>query len=160
MEGVMVPNDELNEQIHHITELSNVLRHLLKDRAICDSKTCCNLFSNYMKTIENHIDAVDKQVYGDMLSSQDTHISNVARNFMAGSVMVKKILRDFSRLWCADKNHSAFKIHSYARFIEDTDKLFEIVLQRVLYETEHLYPLVRQLSMASPGQSATASPLH
>lgn len=45
-----------------------------------------------------------------------------------------------------DKEKDTLQIKEHAQFLKDTDELFEIVLQRILDETEHLYPLVRSLS--------------
>jgi len=89
---------------------------------------------------------VDKEMYKDLLASPDDKVSNVARNFMSGSVEIKKILREFMHQWCPTaKKKDALHISDHANFLKDTDELFEIVLQRIQDETEHLYPLVRSL---------------
>jgi hypothetical protein len=141
----MITYDELNEQNHRITELSNVLSYLFKDRSMCDTGSCCDLFYHYVDLVRQHIDLVDKDMYSDMLASPDKKINNVARNFMSGSLEVKRILKDFSKRWCPTRKHDALKIKDHEKFLKDTDELFEIVLQRILDETEHLYPLVRSL---------------
>ena len=64
---------------------------------------------------------------------------------MSGSVEVKKILRQFTKQWCATTDKHTLKIKAHEQFLRDTDKLFDLVLQRILNETEHLYPLVRNL---------------
>jgi len=142
----MITYKELNEQNHRITELSNVLRYLLKDRAMCDTTTCGTLFNNYVQLVKEHIDTVDKNMYSDLLSSPDEKVNNVAKNFMSGSVEVKKILKTFTRHWCPVKNQCDLKIKDHESFLKDIEKMFDIVLQRILDETEHLYPLVRSLS--------------
>lgn len=141
----MVTYKELNEQNHHITELSNVLRYLLKDRAMCDTDTCCNIFNNYVTLVKEHIDTVDKNMYPDLLGSPDEKVNNVAKNFMSGSVEVKKILKEFTRQWCPSKTSNDLKIKDHNEFLDATDELFDIVLERILDETEHLYPLARSL---------------
>ena len=95
-----------------------------------------------------HIDLVDKGMYSDLLNSPDKKINNVARNFMSGSVEVKKILKTFSKHWCPSSNKGSLKIRDHEEFLKDTDELFEMVLQRILDETEHLYPLVRSIRNA------------
>ncbi len=143
----MITYKELNEQNHHITELSNVLRYLLRDRSMCDTKTCCDLFGNYMTKVNEHIELVDKSMYSDLLASRDEKVNNVAKNFMSGSVEVKKILQKFNKQWCPSKNNVTgdFKIKDHEKFLDAMDELFDIVLDRVQDETEHLYPLVRSL---------------
>ena len=143
----MVTYKELNEQNHHITELSNVLRYLLKDRSMCDTESCCNLFYNYVTLVKEHIDTVDKNMYPDLLGSPDEKVNNVAKNFMSGSVEVKKILKEFTKKWCPSKTCSELKIKDHKQFLDATDELFDIVLQRILDETEHLYPLARSLGV-------------
>ena len=141
----MITYTELNEQNHRITELSNVLRYLFKDRSMCDTGSCCDLFYHYIDLVQQHIDVVDKDMYSDLLSSPDEKINNVAKNFMSGTVEIKKILKEFTRSWCK-KSKSSLLINDHAEFLRDTDQLFDIVLERILDETEKLYPLVRSLS--------------
>ncbi|PCJ85630.1 MAG: hypothetical protein COA54_10540 [Thiotrichaceae bacterium] len=142
----MLTYKDLNEQNHRITELSNVLRYLLKDRAMCDTGSCCDLFNNYVTLVKEHMDAVDKNMYSDLLASPDEKVNNVAKNFMSGSVEVKKILHKFTKRWCPSHTNSELKIKDHESFLRSTDELFDLVLQRILDETEHLYPLVRSLS--------------
>ena len=142
----MITYEKLNEQNHRITELSNILCYLLKDRSMCDTGSCCDIFYNYVDLVKEHIDVVDKDMYSELLKSPDEKINNVAKNFMSGSVEIKRILKRFSKKWCATKNKHALKIKSHDQFLEETNQLFDLVLQRILDETEHLYPLVRNLT--------------
>ncbi|HEB83151.1 MAG TPA: hypothetical protein ENJ11_09855 [Gammaproteobacteria bacterium] len=144
----MITYDELNQQNHRITELSNILRYLLKERSMCDTGSCCDLFYQYVDLVKEHIDTVDKEMYSDLLKSPDERINNIARNFMSGSVEIKKILNNFSKKWCPSRDKKSLKIKEHERFLDDTNELFDIVLQRILDETEHLYPLVRSLRVA------------
>lgn len=112
---------------------------------MCDTETCCDLFSNYMTLVKEHIETVDKSMYNDLLTSPDKKVNNVARNFMSGSVEIKKILKKFSKQWCPAKSGNDLKIKDHGQFLDAIDELFDIVLQRILDETEHLYPLVRSL---------------
>jgi len=141
----MITYKELNEQNHHITELSNILSCLFKDRSMCDNGSCCELFQRYIELVKEHIDTVDKDMYSDLLKSSDEKINNVARNFMSGSNEVKKILKGFRKKWRPAKGGESLKIGDHEQFKKDTDEMFDIVLQRILDETEHLYPLVRSL---------------
>ena len=141
----MLTYAELNEQNHRITELSNVLSYLFQDRLICDTGSCCELFYRYVDLVKEHIELVDRDMYKELLKSPDDKINNVARNFMSGSVEIKRILKDFTKRWCPTKRKDTLHINEHAQFIKDTEELFEIVLQRILDETEHLYPLVRSL---------------
>jgi hypothetical protein len=142
----MVTYDELNEQNHRITELSNVLRYLLKDRSMCDTGSCCDIFYSYVDLVKKHTEIVDSEMCSNLLMSNDDKISNVAKNFMSGSVEIKKILKNFTKQWCPTKSKGTLRIKDHESFLKDTDKLFDLVLRRILDETEHLYPLVRSLT--------------
>jgi hemerythrin-like domain-containing protein len=139
----MITYSELNEQNHRITELSNVLRYLFEDRSMCDTGTCCELFFRYIDLVQQHIELVDKNMYRDLLISPDEKINKVAKNFMSGSVAIKRILKDFIKTWC--ERSKSLRVNDHTQFLKDTDELFELVLQRILDETEKLYPLVRSL---------------
>ena len=145
----MVTYKELNEQNHRITELSNVMRYLLKDRSMCDTGTCCELFNRYVNMVHDHIDTVEKNMYSELLRSSDENANNTVKNFMSGSVEVKKIIKEFTKQWCPTKAHDELRIRDHEEFLKDTDKLFDLVLQRILDETEHLYPLVRNIKSAA-----------
>ena len=145
---MMITYNELNEQNHHITELSNVLRYLFEDRLMCDTGTCCGLFNQYMDLVKQHIETVDKEMYSDLLKSPEQKINNIARNFMSGSSEVKRILREFNKAWCPAKSGHQLRIGDHQKFLNDTNEMFDIVLQRIQDETEHLYPMVRTLRAA------------
>ena len=142
----MITYQELNEQNHRITELSNVLSYLFKDRSMCDTGSGCDLFNTYMQLVKKHVETVDKEMYTELLKSPDEKINNVAKNFMSGSIEVKKILNQFTKQWCPAKQKGSLMIKDHEAFLSDLDELFDIVLQRILDETEHLYPLVRSLN--------------
>jgi len=141
----MIPYEELNRQIHQITELSNVLSYLVQDRAMCDTSTCCELFHRYVNDIRQHIDVVERKVYPHILTSGNQKAMNSVSNFMNGSQEVKKILKQYTRNWCRDKA-SSLNVSDHGAFIKETDKLFEVMFERLQDETEKLYPLSRQLS--------------
>lgn len=142
----MVTYEELNTQNHKITELSNVLSFLIKDRSLCDSETCCNLFYNYMDRVNEHMHKVDSNLYADLLKHSSNDINNVAKNFMSGSQEIKRIMNRYMRKWCDKKQHDLRVGAHHENFIKETDEMFEMVLNRIQDETEHLYPMIRKVS--------------
>ena len=145
----MISYEELNEDIHRITELTNILRYLFKDRSMCDTHTCCSLFNKYFEQVSAHMDLVDKDFSTMLLKDHDNKVNAVAKNFMSGSVEIKRIIKDFKKQWCSIKPGDNLKIKDHTSFIDNTDELFDIVLQRIQDETEHLYPMVRSLRKAA-----------
>lgn len=138
----MITYDELHSQNHEITELTNVLMYLLSDRTMCDTGICCDLFFRYSDRLKSHLDMVD-HTYTGLLSNPDNKINNVARRFMGGSQEIRRIFTQYSKKWCEKRKH-ALHIRDHQEFIEETRSLFDLVLNRIQDETEHLYPLIRE----------------
>ncbi len=142
----MITYDELHSQNHTITELSNVLLYLFKERSMCDTGACCELFYRYMEKVKDHIDLVDTNMYNKLLSHDDHKIQALARNFMSGSQEIKRIMQEYTRQWCPRKRGDTLAIKDHEHFLKDSEEMFELVLQRIQMETEKLYPLIRELS--------------
>lgn len=140
----MLSFDELHNQSHKISELSNVLQYLLKDRAMCDAGVCCELFQRYMNELTNHIDLVEREVYPVLLRGGGAQEGNNVSNFMNGSQEIKKIIKQYTQHWC-EKGARSFHIKDHDTFYNETDELFEMVLQRLQDEAEKLYPAVRRM---------------
>jgi len=142
----MISYQELNTQTDKITELSNVLSVLLKDRTICDSETCCKIFYNYMEHVNNHLQLVESNMYPSLLSNSSSEANKIASNFMGSSQGVKHIMSTYVKKWC-DKNRQGLSIGAkHDEFIKDTDDMFEVILTRIQDEAENLYPMVRKIS--------------
>ena len=142
----MITYDELHTQNHSITELSNVLLYLFKERSMCDTGACCELFNRYTDKVKEHIDTVDKNLYGKLLTHEDHEIQNLVKNFMSGSQEIKKIMAAYTKKWCPKKHAASLDITDHEHFLKDSEEMFELVLERIQNETEKLYPLVRELS--------------
>lgn len=142
----MISYEELNTQNDKITELSNVLSVLIKDRSICDSETCCNIFYNYMDQVKTHMQIVDSNLYTDLLGHSSSEANNTANNFMAGSQEIKKIMNSYSKKWCDKKRHGLSIGAKHDLFLKDTDDMFEMILSRIQNEMERLYPMLRKIS--------------
>ena len=142
----MITYDELHTQNHSITELSNVLLYLFKERSMCDSGTCCELFNRYMGKVKEHIEIVDKNLYSKLLTNDDHDVQALARNFMSGSQEIRKIMTKYTKKWCPKKQTVSLAIADHEHFLKDSEEMFELVLARIQHETEKLYPLVKELS--------------
>jgi hypothetical protein len=142
----MITYDELHAENHSITELSNVLLYLFRERSMCDTGTCCELFQRYTDKVRNHIDLVDENLYSKLLTHDDHEIQKLARNFMSGSQEIKRIINSYIKDWCPKKKSDTLAIGDYDRFLQESEEMFELILERIQNETEKLYPLVRELS--------------
>lgn len=141
----MVTYDELNTQNHKITELSNVLRYLLADRAMCDTEVTCKLFYEYVERVKEHLELEDKQMYSKLLTHKDSRVNNTAKLFLSGSVEIKRIFSAYLKKWC-NKKCQSLKIRDYNEFRTETEEMLELILNRIQDETEKLYPLVRSVT--------------
>ncbi len=138
----MITFDELNAQNHKITELSNVLGLLLQDRSMCDNEVTVELFFQYVELVKKHLDLEDKHLYANLLAQKDRAINQTANRFMSGSAEIKRVFDQYLRKWCKHR-HLAIKNHD--QFVKETEEMFQLVLNRIIDETEHLYPLIREV---------------
>ena len=141
----MVSYQELHQQNHKITELTNILQHLLGDRSLCDSAVTCDLFFDYVTAVKEHMAVTDSAMYSRLLGSGDQKLNNIANRFMGGSREINRIFSAYLKRWCKLKKKELV-IREYDTFMSDTQEMFDIVLERIQSETEHLYPAVRRLS--------------
>jgi len=141
----MVSYQELHQQNHKITELTNILQHLLGDRSLCDSEVTCSLFFDYVNLVKEHMAVTDSGMYSKLLGSGDQKLNNIANRFMGGSREINRIFSAYLKRWCKIKNKELV-IKEYDAFMQDTQEMFDIVLDRIQNETEHLYPAVRRLT--------------
>jgi len=142
----MISYEELHTQNHSITELSNVLLYLFRERSMCDTGACCELFNRYMDKVKQHIDLVDTNMCNKLLAHDNHDIQLLARNFMSGSQEIKRIMHEYTRQWCPKKRDEILTIKDHENFLKDSEEMFELVLHRIQMETEKLYPLIRELS--------------
>jgi succinate dehydrogenase flavin-adding protein (antitoxin of CptAB toxin-antitoxin module) len=141
----MVSYQELHRQNHKITELTNILQHLLGDRSLCDSEVTCNLFFDYVDAVKAHMAVTDSEMYSKLLGAGDQKLSNIANRFMGGSREINRIFSAYLKRWCKLRTKQLV-IKQYDEFMQDTQEMFDMVLDRIQAETEHLYPAVRKVT--------------
>lgn len=141
----MLTYDELNTQNDKITELTNVLTALMQDRFLCDSSVTCELFYRYVDRVKGHLELTDSNLYSRLLTHGESRVTNTANRFMGGSKEIKRIFAAYLKKWC-QMQKKELKITDYDNFLRETEEMFELVLNRIQDETEHLYPLIREIS--------------
>ncbi|MCK5901754.1 MAG: hemerythrin domain-containing protein [Cocleimonas sp.] len=137
----MVSIDTLQDQNHKIAELSNVLEVLLRNRELCDTQLTCDIFFSYVDLVKEHLSVEERNLYQPMLTHSDTAVKKVADQFMTGSSEIKRVFAQYLKRWCRKKT---LHIKNHAKFINDTDDMFELVWKRIVDETEKLYPMARK----------------
>lgn len=141
----MITYDQLNQQNHKITEISNVFLYLIEDRRMCDTQITCDLFFDYVKRVKKHLEIQDNCLYTAILKNGDAESRKISENFMSGSIEIKRIFNRYLRKWSRPGKHQIV-ISNYTDFHRETNEMFELVLNRIQDETERLYPLVRSIS--------------
>ena len=142
-----------HEQIHTITELSNVFLYLIRERSMCDTECARTLFFEYVSRVREHMEIVDAQYCGRLIQSQNRAMTNTADRFLSGSMEIKRIFAAYIKDW-SDERKRQLKIADHDAFVKDTNQVFGLVLDRIQRETEHLYPLIRSLD---EGRAAVAA---
>ena len=149
----MVNFAKCHEQIHKITEMSNVFLYIIQERDLCDTDCARRLFFEYIDAVRNHMETVDKRFCGRLIQSQDRNMANTADRFLSGSATIKRIFASYRKDWC-DERKRELKIADHAAFVRDTNQMFGLVLDRIQRETESLYPLIRELEERAERASA------
>ncbi|EGV27903.1 hypothetical protein ThidrDRAFT_4282 [Thiorhodococcus drewsii AZ1] len=140
----MVVFAQLHAQNHKITELSNVFMYLVRERSMCDTDVACDVFFDLTNRVKEHMELVDRELCGKLISHPDQSVKNTASRFLSGSTEIKRIFSSYVKEWCSHKRH-ALTISDHASFMQDTEQMFALVMDRLQRETEHLYPLIRKL---------------
>jgi len=141
----MLTYEELHNQNHAITEISNVFLYLIENRAMCDTSITCDLFFDYVEKVKHHLEVQDNHLYTSILRDGDSDARHIAENFMSGSKEIKRIFQDYQKKWSNARGHY-LRISNYDKFNKETNEMFSLVLKRIQDETEKLYPLVRSIS--------------
>ncbi len=140
----MTAFSKLHAQNHKITELSNVFLYLVQNREICDTETACDVFFEYSTKVKEHIELVDRELCGKLISYPDQAIKNTADRFLSGSTEIKRIFNQYLKDWC-NESRRHLTIRDHGEFLKETEQMFGLVLDRIQRETEHLYPLIRKI---------------
>ena len=138
----MVSFQEMYNQIHKISELSSVLSHLIEERSLCDTAVTNDLFFEYVDKVRDHLDEEEKSLYQPLLLHSETSIKNTANKFLSGSGEIKRVFKQYLKRWCKNKD---LRIRDHELFLKETKEMFELVNKRLIDETEHLYPVARNV---------------
>ena len=139
----MVDYEQLYDQNDKLTELTNFLTLLLSDRAVCDSQITCDLFFRYIEQVKARLVTTDSALYSELLATSDQRSRNLANRFMGGSREINRIFSTYTKKWCKMSTRQLY-IKRYDEFMAETEEMFQMVLDRLQDETEHLYPALRR----------------
>lgn len=132
---------QFKKQNQYLMELSQVLNHLIKDRSLCNTNITQELFLDYIGKVKTHIDAEEKVLYSSLLLHEQSKVKNTALMFLAGSQEVNRIFSRYSKRWCKNPE---LRLKKHARFVAETEEMFELIHRRIQSEKEKLYPLIER----------------
>lgn len=130
---------QCQKENNNLTELSQVLSHLISDPSLCNTKVTQNLFLDYVEKVKQHMASEERKLYGSLLIHQQAHVKNTASMFLAGSCEIKRIFSRYTKRWC---RNSELRLKQHDRFVAETHEMFEMIRQRIQDEKKKLYPLV------------------
>jgi hypothetical protein len=82
-------------------------------------------------------------LYAALLNHKESGVNYTAKQFLSGSAEIKRIFESYLHKWC---NKRAMLIKDHHAFVNETEDMFRLVLNRIQDETEQLYPLIRKVS--------------
>jgi len=135
----MVSFDDLHTQNHQIAELAKVLNYLFEDREMCDTELACELFERYREKFEDHMDH-NREIYSALYSGGGHEGGTTANRFMEGEREIKRVFHIYANRWCK----RGLQIDDHGQFCRETEKMFQLVHDRIQAESEQLYPLARK----------------
>ncbi|OEJ68468.1 hypothetical protein [Magnetovibrio blakemorei] len=141
----MLSFEDLHMQNHQIAELAKTLSYLFQDREMCDSGITCELFERYRDKFDTHM-SHNKQIYSELLNNNDGTTRAIVGRFIEGEKEIKRLFKKYAEKWC---KKGGLRIADHAEFVKETDKMFDLVWNRIQAESEQLYPLARKQDTAA-----------
>jgi hypothetical protein len=132
--------DELKKQNQDISELCEVLSVLIENKSLHNNPYVCELMSRFKEKVWMHLVFEDKTVYAELARHQDEAISEVARAFHDSGKEIRKRFSGYARHWCKPAIDDA----EQDVMLEETREILRLIMDRVRYENEHMFPLVTE----------------
>ncbi len=137
----MIGITQLNEQNAKIKELSSVLHYLISNKDMCSTEVTCDLFLKYTEEVTDHLYLEEKDVYRHLLNHSDLKVRNTSNDFFSGSIEIKRVFNEYLGRWCKNKK---LRVVKHSEFLQDSEEIFSLVLNRINAESDILYPIVQE----------------
>lgn len=136
--------DELDKQNNEILELCDVLCVLLKEPSIHSNPIVADLMNRFKEKVWMHLVFEDNAFYAELSHHPDAEVSKIVTQFHQSGRAIKKQFSSFIRDWKkyseSGEQHNA--IHS------ECQEIFSLIRERVYYENEKMFPLVKRLQLS------------
>lgn len=133
--------DELKKQNQEITDLIDVLSALIDHQNLRGNPYVCELVARFNEKVWMHMVFEDNTIYSELARHQNPDISNIAKNFHDSARVIKKDFSSYVKLWC---KVSSKKEGNQQAFIDESNRIFDLIRQRIAFEQDEIFPLVEK----------------
>ncbi len=131
--------DDLKRQNRDITALCDVLSVLLEQRSLHENPYVCELMARFKEKVWMHLVFEDNTLYAELARHNDAAVADAARRFHDSARATKKGFSRYVRHWCTPARDDA----QHAALAEESREIFRLVMERVKYENEQIFPLIQ-----------------
>jgi DUF438 domain-containing protein len=132
--------EELQKQNREIAELYEILSVLIEYPALRGNPYACALVSQFNDKVWMHLVFEDNILYSELLRHHDTHAREIASGFRDSAAELRKRFVHYVKRWC--QSSEAGKDDD--GFIDESRKVLGMIMDRVRYENEVMFPLVEK----------------
>lgn len=132
--------DELKTQNADISELIDVLAALIDHEDLRGNTYVCELAAKFNEKVWMHLVFEDNTIYSELARHNNPDISRIARQFHDSAREIKKDFSSYIKLWCKTITGQA----NGDNFVEQSEKIFRLIRQRIRYEQEEMFPMAEQ----------------
>jgi hemerythrin-like domain-containing protein len=132
--------DDLKKQNQEISDLIDVLEALVKDNSLISNPFVCELATRFNEKVWMHLVFEDKTIYSELCRHHNPDVASIAKSFHDSSRKIKKLFSGYVKLWC----HTSTKDGSHDAFIEESNKIFGLIRERIQFESKEIFPIVEK----------------
>ena len=130
--------DDLKKQNQEISDLIDVLEVLVKSSSLVSNPFVCELATRFNEKVWMHLVFEDKTIYSELCRHHNPDVASIAKTFHDSSRKIKKLFSAYVKLWCKTSTEDG----SHEAFIKESDKIFELIRERIQFELEEMFPII------------------
>jgi hemerythrin-like domain-containing protein len=130
--------DELKKQNREIGDLVEMLRVLIQHPHLRNNPYACELVARFNEKVWMHLVFEENTIYAELARHHNPDISKIATQFHDSARDIRKHFSHYVKLWC----QTATGQGQHAAFIEESNKVFDMIGARIRFENDELFPIV------------------
>jgi DUF438 domain-containing protein len=132
--------DELKTQNQEIADLCAVLSVLVEQQSLHNNPYVCELMGRFKEKVWIHLVFEDNTIYSALSRHDNTTVSSIAQDFHDSARQIKKRFSSYVRRWC----NPTVGEHEHDELVKESREIFQLIMDRVKYENEKMFPLVTE----------------